>query len=275
MKLCSRDKTLSLDSAKVMGILNVTPDSFSDGGSFLSLDAALFQAEMMVNEGAAIIDVGGESTRPGAQEVSGSQEIDRVIPIIEKIKNNIDCWVSVDTSKTAVMVEAINHQVDMINDVRSLTEKGALETVINANIPVCLMHRQGEAKTMQNAPYYDDVVKEVKSFLLELVHTYAKKGLKKEHIILDLGFGFGKTLAHNLTLLKAIEQFQYQGFPILTGLSRKSMFGELLNRDTKNRLAGSLAGVLIAAQQGSKILRVHDVPETIDVLKVLKACDHI
>ena len=271
MQLHSKHRILDLNSPKVMGILNVTPDSFSDGGCFANIDNAVQQAAKMVEQGASIIDIGGESTRPGASEVSLANELERVIPVVEKINDNLDCWISVDTSKATVMQEAVNAGADLINDVRALTENGALEAAVQADVPVCLMHMQGAPRSMQSAPDYENVVLEVEKFLLQRVNTCLDAGIKKENIILDLGFGFGKQLAHNFQLLAATKQFVELGFPVLTGVSRKSMFGQLLNRDINDRLAGSLAGALIAAQQGSQIIRVHDVAETVDVIKVLEA----
>ena len=270
MQLLGRNKILDLSTPKVMGILNVTPDSFSDGGFFSDIDKALQQAAKMVEQGAAIIDVGGESTRPGASDVPLAKELDRVIPIIEKINANLDCWISIDTSKAQVMREAVNAGAHLINDVRALNEDGALAAAADANVPVCLMHMQGAPRSMQAAPGYGNLIEDVKRFLLQRVAACNAAGIKKENIILDLGFGFGKRLAHNFQLLQATDQFVALGYPVLTGISRKSMFGQLLNRDINNRLAGSLAGALIALQQGSQILRVHDVAETVDVIKVLQ-----
>ncbi len=270
MQLRSRNKVLDLTSPKVMGILNVTPDSFSDGGFFANIDNALKQAAKMVEQGATIIDIGGESTRPGADDVSVQNELDRVIPIIEKINSNLDCWISIDTSKAKVMQEAVNAGADLINDIRALSEEGALEVAAKANVPVCLMHMQGAPRTMQSAPEYGNLLEEVKHFLLRRADICINAGIKKENIILDLGFGFGKQIKHNFQLLAATKQFVTLGYPVLTGVSRKSMFGQLLNRDINSRLAGSLAGALIAVQQGSQIIRVHDVAETVDVIKVLQ-----
>jgi dihydropteroate synthase len=270
MQLQNKHKILDLSSPKVMGILNVTPDSFSDGGRFSHIDSAFAHAEKMVNQGATIIDIGGESTRPGANDVSLDNELDRVIPIIEKISKNLDCWISIDTSKAIVMEESVNAGADIINDIRALTEEGALQVAIEASVPVCLMHMQGAPRSMQNAPDYKDVVQEVTHFLLDRADTCMNAGIKKNNLILDLGFGFGKQLKHNYQLLAATKRFVDLGYPILTGVSRKSMFGQLLERDVEHRLAGSLAGALIAAQQGSQILRVHDVVETVDVLRVLQ-----
>lgn len=271
MLLHSKNKVLDLSSAKVMGILNVTPDSFSDGGRFANIDTALRQAEKMVEQGAAIVDIGGESTRPGASDVAEQDELDRVIPVIEKINANLDCWISIDSSKAVVIEEAVNAGADLINDVRALTAEGALQAAVKADLPVCLMHMQGAPRSMQNAPDYENVVLAVKEFLMQRVDTCLDAGIKQENIILDLGFGFGKQLQHNFQLLAATREFVELGYPVLTGVSRKSMFGQLLNRDINNRLAGSLAGALLAAQQGSQIIRVHDVAETVDVLKVLQA----
>jgi dihydropteroate synthase len=270
MQLISGSKILDLKEPKVMGILNVTPDSFSDGGRFSNIDNALKQAQKMLEQGASILDIGGESTRPGAFEVSEQQELDRVIPVIERINQHFDCWISIDTSKAKVMQEAVNAGADLINDVRALREDNALEVAVKANVPVCLMHMQGQPRSMQSAPEYDNVIEDVKIFLLQRAEICINAGIKKENIILDLGFGFGKQLDDNYELLAAIHQFVKLDYPILTGLSRKSMFGQLLNRDINHRLAGSLAGALIALQQGSQIIRVHDVEETVDVIKVLQ-----
>lgn len=270
MQLISGHKTLDLTVPQVMGILNVTPDSFSDGGCFNTIDNAVEQALQMVKQGATIIDIGGESTRPGAADVSVQNELDRVIPVIEKIKNNSDCWISIDSSKAIVIKEAVAAGANLINDVRALQEEGALEAAVNANVPVCLMHMQGAPRSMQSAPHYENLISEVKHFLQARVNACVKAGLKKENIILDLGFGFGKQLSHNFELLASTHLFVELGYPVLTGVSRKSMFGQLLNRDITDRLAGSLAGALIAAQQGSNIIRVHDVAQTVDVLKVLQ-----
>ena len=253
-----------------MGILNVTPDSFSDGGAFVNIDRALQQAEKMLEQGATIIDIGGESTRPGASNVNLQEELDRVLPVIDKIKQHLDCWVSIDTSKALVMQEAVDIGADIINDVRALQDDGALQAAVAANVPVCLMHMQGQPRSMQGAPEYKDVVAEVKHFLLQRSATCIAAGIKQENIIIDLGFGFGKKLDHNFQLLTATNEFVNLGYPVLTGVSRKSMFGQLLNRDINERLAASLAGALIAAQQGSQIIRVHDVQETADVIKVLQ-----
>ncbi|HIP76067.1 MAG TPA: dihydropteroate synthase [Psychromonas hadalis] len=275
MKLYSQGKTLDLNSPKIMGILNVTPDSFSDGGCFNHIDLAFEHAQKMVAQGAAILDIGGESTRPGAADVEIQQELDRVIPVIEKISKNIDCWISIDTSKAVVMQEAVNAGAHIINDVRALQEKNSLTVAAKLNVPVCLMHMKGAPRTMQTAPHYENVIAEVKQFLLSRADVCIEVGISKENIILDLGFGFGKSLEHNFELLGSTKQFVDLKFPILTGVSRKSMFGQWLNRDINNRLAGSIAGAMIAMQQGSQIIRVHDVAETCDVMNVLQKTGQI
>ena len=270
MILTSHNKQLSLNQPQIMGILNVTPDSFSDGGQYAQLEQAILHAKKMVDQGATIIDIGGESTRPGAKDVLLNEELDRVVPIIERIKKELDCWISIDTSKAMVMTEAVKAGANIINDVRALREEGALTAAVEANVPVCLMHMQGQPRSMQTAPDYQDVVTEVKTFLMQRSQQCIKAGIKAENIIIDLGFGFGKSLQHNFDLLNSTQSFVSLGFPVLTGVSRKSMFGQLLNRDINGRLAGSLAGAMIAMQQGSKIIRVHDVSETVDVMKVLQ-----
>jgi len=270
MILTSRHKRLDLNQPQIMGILNVTPDSFSDGGKFADVELAVERAREMLDQGATIIDIGGESTRPGADDVVLADELERVIPVIKAIKQHLDCWISIDTSKAQVMREAVKAGADIINDVRALQEEGALAAAVEADVPVCLMHMQGQPRSMQSAPDYQDVVEEVKAFLIERSNQCIDQGIKREHIIIDLGFGFGKSLEHNFDLLNATQNFINLGFPVLTGVSRKSMFGQLLNRDINDRLAGSLAGAMIAMQQGSKIIRVHDVRETVDVMKVLQ-----
>ena len=270
MILTSGSKTLDLTTPHIMGILNVTPDSFSDGGHFANIDNAVKHAHKMVEQGASIIDIGGESTRPGASDVLLDEELNRVLPVIERLKQELNCWVSIDTSKAKVMTAAVKAGADIINDVRALQEEGALQAAVDANVPVCLMHMQGQPRSMQTAPDYKDVIGEVKAFLEQRAEQCIKAGIKPTNIILDLGFGFGKSLQHNFDLLSATKEFMTLGYPVLTGVSRKSMFGQLLNRDINDRLAGSLAGAMIAMQQGSKIIRVHDVAETVDVMKVLQ-----
>ncbi|MFU2132131.1 dihydropteroate synthase [Gallibacterium anatis] len=272
MKLYSKNqRVLDLSQAQVMGILNVTPDSFSDSGKFFSLDKALYHAEEMLKQGASIIDVGGESTRSMAEEVTLQQELDRVIPVVEAIRQRFDCWISVDTSKAEVMKAAANVGMDLINDIRALTEEKALQTAAELDLPVCLMHMQGQPKTMQANPEYQNVVEEVLAWLLQRAAICEQAGVRKENIILDIGFGYGKTLQHNYQLLNHLEQFVATGYPLLIGLSRKSMIGNLLQKDVNHRLVGSVAGALISVMKGAHIVRVHDVEATVDALKVWQA----
>lgn len=270
-ELIAGTKRLSLASPVVMGILNVTPDSFSDGGKFSSFELACQHADEMVAQGALIIDIGGESTRPGAADVTVEDELARVIPLVEYVAKHHDVWISVDTSKPEVMRQAVNAGAHLINDVRALLEPGALETAAQLNVPICLMHMQGAPRTMQTAPEYHDVVADVSQFLSERIQACIEAGIPRERLLIDPGFGFGKTLEHNYELLAKLERFEQFELPMLIGLSRKSMIGNLLARPTSERLAGSLAGAMIAAQKGAHIIRVHDVPETVDVLKVLQA----
>lgn len=269
-----RRRQLDLSRPVVMGILNVTPDSFSDGGKFRQLDAALRQAEQMLNDGAVILDIGGESTRPGANDVDESEELARVVPLISAIRHRFDCVISVDTSKAVVMSAAVQAGADMINDVRALQEPGALASAAAAQVPVCLMHMQGAPRSMQHAPYYDDVVVDVMQFLLQRANACEMAGLDKTQIILDPGFGFGKSLQHNYILLQQLAQFVATGYPLLAGMSRKSMIGQLLNVPVSERLAGSLACATIAALQGAHIIRVHDVKETVQAVKVVTAMQY-
>jgi dihydropteroate synthase len=269
---------LDISRPVVMGILNTTPDSFSDGGNSyidnrLSVDIALRRAEKMLMEGAAIIDVGGESTRPGAAAISEQEELDRVVPVVEALVTKLDAIVSVDTSTAAVIHESAIKGAGLINDVRALLRDGALAAAALTGLPVCLMHMQGQPTTMQTKPEYEDVVAEVRHFLTERVDACLAHGISKERIILDPGFGFGKTLAHNLALLQRLSGFGDLGFPLLVGMSRKSMLAQLLNRTVDERLPGSLALAMLAAQRGAAIIRVHDVAATVDVLKVLAAVD--
>ena len=270
-ELIAGTKRLSLASPVVMGILNVTPDSFSDGGKFSSFELACQHADEMVAQRALIIDIGGESTRPGAADVSVQDELARVIPLVEYVAKHHDVWISVDTSKPEVMRQAVNAGAHLINDVRALLEPGALETAAQLNVPICLMHMQGAPRSMQTAPEYEDVVADVTEFLRERIQACIDAGIPRERLLIDPGFGFGKTLEHNYELLAKLERFEQFELPILIGLSRKSMIGNLLARPTSERLAGSLAGAMIAAQKGAHIIRVHDVPETVDMLKVLQA----
>jgi dihydropteroate synthase len=260
---------------KVMGILNVTPDSFSDGGRYISLDKALLQCQQMEKDGADILDIGGESTRPGAKPVSEQQELDRVIPVIEAIRLYSSIPISIDTSKPRVMAEAIGAGANMINDVSALQQTGAVEMAASLKVPVCLMHMQGEPRTMQLDPSYDDVVEDVTNFLLTQVDRCEAAGIPRSQIWLDPGFGFGKSLQHNLTLLKQIDKFVALRYPILVGISRKTMLGKITGRDVNERLAASLACVSWAAARGASIFRVHDVKETVDTLKVLKTIQEL
>jgi dihydropteroate synthase len=253
----------------VMGILNVTPDSFSDGGKFTSFNSALTQVEQMINDGVDIIDIGGESTRPGAVEVTVVEELDRVIPLLKEIKAKFDIQVSIDTSKAEVMSQAIAHGADIINDVRALQNEGCLAVLANSDVPVCLMHMQGMPSTMQKNPHYDDVIDEIKQFFIQRIKVCEDAGIKRERIIIDPGFGFGKTLDQNYQLLAQLHQFDDLSLPLLSGTSRKSMIGDLLMRNIDERLAGSITTAIIAAQKNASIIRVHDVKETVDALKVL------
>ncbi len=265
------DRELKLDSPVVMGILNVTPDSFSDGGLFSNIETALRQAEKMVSEGALIIDIGGESTRPGAKSVSAAQELDRVLPIIEKIHQELDVIISVDTSKAVVMKEAAGAGAGMINDVMALRAEGALKAAQETGLPVCLMHMKGKPRTMQSDPRYNDVLLEVKDFLDQRIEQCLAQGIKKEKIIIDPGFGFGKSLAHNISLFKRLDAFTEYGLPVLVGASRKSMIGQITDKNVEQRLAGSLALATLAAINGASIIRVHDVAETVDAIKIANA----
>ncbi|OOF56220.1 dihydropteroate synthase [Rodentibacter genomosp. 2] len=274
MKLYANQKSLDLSFPQIMGILNFTPDSFSDSGKFFSLDKALFQVEKMLNEGASIIDIGGESTRPMANEVSEQEELLRVVPLVEAVRQRFDCWISVDSSKAIVMQEAAKVGMDLINDIRSLQEPNALQVASELDLPVCIMHMQGQPRTMQTNPQYKDVVQDVLTFLRERSEQCITAGIRKENLIWDMGFGFGKTVQHNYKLLQRLNRFCEEGYPVLAGLSRKSMIGAVLDKPVDERMAGSVAGALIAAQHGAKILRVHDVAETSDGLKVWLATEH-
>lgn len=264
-------RTLDLSRPQVMGILNVTPDSFSDGGRYNRIDAALRHAEQMLEAGATIIDVGGESTRPGAPPVSAEEELQRVAPVVEQLVCRLDALVSVDTSSPALMREAALLGAGMINDVRSLSRDGALQAAAQGNLAVCLMHMQGEPQTMQDSPQYDDVTTAVRTFLADRVAACEAAGIARERLLIDPGFGFAKTLAHNLSLFRHMQALHDLHLPLLVGVSRKSMIGKVLGREVDQRLAGSLALAALAVQQGAHILRVHDVAETVDVLRMLEA----
>jgi len=263
--------TIQISKPLIMGVLNVTPDSFSDGGQYFDTDSAIESANLMINQGADIIDVGGESTRPGAQAVSTSDEINRVIPVIEVLYHSTDIPISVDTSKPEVMRLAVKAGASMINDVCALNADGALETAAALNVDVCLMHMQGSPRTMQKSPTYHDVVDDIKDFFSERIEACISAGIAKDKIILDPGFGFGKTLDHNLSILKRFNEFKSFGLPLLAGLSRKSMIGTLLDdRNVDGRVVGSATAAIIAVQNGADIVRVHDVLETKDALTILR-----
>lgn len=264
-------RELDLSRTRIMGILNVTPDSFSDGGRYNRLDAALQHVEQMVAAGAALIDVGGESTRPGAEPVSTDEELQRVVPVVEAIVARFDVVVSVDTSTPAVMTESAAAGAGLINDVRALERPGALEAARATGLPVCLMHRQGEPDTMQLAPRYASVLDEVNAYLQARVEACEAAGIARERVILDPGFGFGKTLEHNLQLFAHLRDLRPAGLPVLVGVSRKSMIGQALDRPVDQRLYGSLALAALAVEAGAAILRVHDVAETADVVRMVEA----
>ena len=271
MKLVAQGSTLDLSHPHVMGILNVTPDSFSDGGTHNTLVEAVKHANLMINAGATIIDIGGESTRPGAADVSVEEELARVIPTVEAIAQRFEVWISVDTSKPEVIRESARVGAHIINDIRSLTEPGALEAAAETGLPVCLMHMQGQPKTMQDAPKYADVFADVERFFVEHIVRCERAGIAKAKLLLDPGFGFGKNLSHNYELLARLGEFHHFGLPLLVGMSRKSMVGQLLNVGPTERLSGSLACAVIAAMQGAQIIRVHDVKETVEALRVVEA----
>lgn len=262
-------RQLDLSSPQVMGILNVTPDSFSDGGQFQGIEQALEHGRAMQSEGAAMIDVGGESTRPGALEISLQEELDRVIPVIEGLTACVDIPVSIDTSKADVMREAVNAGAGMINDVFALQAEGALSQALASKVPVCLMHMRGRPGTMQQNPEYGDVVDEVLTFLGARMEACVEAGIARSQLIIDPGFGFGKTVQDNCRLLASLDRFSRFGIPILVGLSRKSMIGAMTGREVNDRLAGSLSAAVMAVQSGASILRVHDVAATVDALKMV------
>ena len=274
MILKANNKTLVLDRPHVMGILNVTPDSFSDGGKFNSLDNALQQAERMIKAGVSIIDIGGESTRPGAPDVSLEEELARVIPAIKAIRAKFDVWISIDTSKAEVMRQAVEAGADLINDVRALQESGALQVAADANVPICLMHMKGQPRTMQTNPSYDDVLQDVEAFLQERVEACEAVGISKERLILDPGFGFGKTIEHNYHLLAHLEKFHSLGLPVLAGMSRKSMIFKLLDKVPADCMVASVTCATIAAMKGAQIIRVHDVEETLEAMKIIEVMNN-
>lgn len=273
MKVDFSGKTLDMSRCHVMGILNVTPDSFSDGGRYNRLDSALAQAHRMVEAGAVFIDVGGESTRPGAAQVSADEELERVCPVVEAIAKELDVIISVDTSVPEVMRETVRLGAGLINDVRALQREGAVDAAVEAGVPVCLMHMQGQPRDMQVRPEYRNVLREVSRFLLERVRVAEQAGIPSERILLDPGFGFGKSLEHNLQLLAALDRMRVLGYPLLVGLSRKSMLGQITGQDVSERLPASLAAATISAMKGASIIRVHDVRETVDAVKVVSAME--
>ncbi|MBN3491361.1 dihydropteroate synthase [Vibrio neptunius] len=269
MILKANNKTLDLSQPQVMGILNVTPDSFSDGGKFRALEDALAQAQRMIDSGVTIIDVGGESTRPGAPDVTLEEELQRTIPVIKGIRAQSDVWISIDTSKAEVMRQAASVGADIINDVRALQEPGALEVAAASGLPICLMHMQGQPRTMQAHPYYEDLIQEVGEFLQERVAACEAVGITREKLILDPGFGFGKTLEHNYHMLSHLEEFHQFGLPILAGMSRKSMIFKLLNKAPAECVSASVTCATIAAMKGAQIIRVHDFEQTLDAIRIV------
>ncbi len=270
-RLSCGSRVLDLTCPQVMGILNVTPDSFSDGGRFVRLDEALRHAEAMVAAGAALVDVGGESTRPGALKVSEDEELQRVGPVVEAIAARLDVVISVDTSSPLVMRESARLGAGMINDVRALRRTGAVQAVADSGLPVCLMHMRGDPDTMQQQTQYVDLLAEVSDFLRARMAACAAVGIPAERIVLDPGFGFAKSQEQNLSLMKHLRSLQTLGCPLLVGVSRKSMIGAVLGRETGQRLSGSLALAALAVAQGARILRVHDVAETRDVVRMVDA----
>lgn len=269
-------RALKFDRPRVMGIVNVTPDSFSDGGVHDSTVAAIAHALRLIEEGADLLDIGGESTRPGALPVDEATELARVIPVIEGLMSKgIAVPISIDTRKPEVMRAAVKAGAGMINDVRALRDEGALEAAAECGVPVVLMHMQGEPGSMQDAPHYEDVVAEVHGFLAQRIFACEMAGIDKKRIVVDPGFGFGKNTAHNLSLLALLSRFTELGVPVLAGLSRKRSIGEITGREVDSRVHGSVAAHLIAAQNGAKILRVHDVAATVDALKIWLAVDAV
>jgi dihydropteroate synthase len=272
MKVAEMAWQMESNTVQVMGILNITPDSFSDGGRFHVQDAALHHVEQMVQDGVDIIDIGGESTRPGADAVDVATELARVVPMIEAIRQRFDVPISVDTSKPEVMLAAVNAGANIINDIRALQEPNALAICATLNVPICLMHMQGLPRSMQHNPQYKDVIADVCQFFAERIATCERAGITRSRLILDPGFGFGKTLDHNIALLRGLDTFLDFQLPLLVGVSRKSMIGQLLgDRSVDERLHGSVAAAVIAAMKGSRIIRVHDVKATVDAMKIVKA----
>ncbi len=267
---------MDLVRPQVMGVLNMTPDSFSDGGCYFTsqkpdIGKALTRAQIMIDEGADIIDIGGESTRPGAAPLTIQQELDRVIPVLEAISKNLSVVISIDTSSPEVMLESARAGAGMINDVRALRRPGALQAMAQLDLPICLMHIQGEPETMQDKPEYQNVIEEVQHFLRKRVRACEEAGIKRSRLLIDPGFGFGKSLEHNLQLLNQLGQFQSLELPVLVGLSRKSMIGQALGRPVEERLYGSLALAVLAVDRGASIIRCHDVRATVDAVQMAAA----
>lgn len=271
MKLQCGSKELDLSSTQVMGIVNMTPDSFSDGGQFNNLDAALHQVQGFVEAGASIIDVGGESTRPGAKEVGLEEELKRTIPLIKAIAERFDVVISIDSSNAEVMKQAVKAGAGILNDVRSFTRDGALDVAIKSGLPLCVMHMQGSPQNMQDNPQYDDIVEHILGYLQNQVTRLMEGGVSKSNIIVDPGFGFGKTLEHNLSLLKEFNRFNQITGLSLAGLSRKNMIGQITGKTVDQRQGGSVGGAVIAAINGASIVRVHDVHATVDAIKMVNA----
>ena len=265
-------RSFYLEKPKIMGVLNITPDSFSDGGSYLQLDKACHRAEEMISEGADIIDIGGESSRPKAIPISASEELKRVIPVIKRIREKSDIFISIDTYKPQVMEAAVAAGANMINDIKALTEKDALAVAAELKVPVCLMHMQGNSLSMQDNPHYEnDVVNEINEFFLERIESSLQAGILRQNLILDPGFGFGKLARHNLTLINRLSEFHKYDLPLLLGVSRKSTIGTILNKDIDDRLIGGIAIAVYSALQGISILRTHDIDKTNQALKVIDA----
>lgn len=271
MELDCGGKRIDLTHPVVMGILNVTPDSFSDGGAYADIPVAVERALQMVEEGAHLIDVGGESTRPGASPVDAETEIARVVPVIEAVRAECPVTISIDTSKPEVMRAAVSAGAGFINDVRALREPGALEAAVALGVPVCLMHMLGQPRTMQLAPAYQDVVTEVIEFLRNQAEVAENAGLSRANLVFDPGFGFGKTLRHNLQILNSLERFTELGSPVLVGISRKSMIGAIVDQPVEARTSGSIAAAVICALKGASIIRAHDVGPTVEALRVVQA----
>lgn len=268
MHLKLRSRNLDLSAPQVMGVLNRTPDSFSDGGRHIDLDAALYRVERMLGEGAALIDIGGESTRPGAVVVSEQEELDRVVPLIEQLQHRFDCVLSVDTMKPVVMLAACKAGAELINDIHALRTPGALEAAVETGAGVCLMHMQGKPRTMQQAPRYENVVIEVRGFLEQQIGRCEQAGIARERLCIDPGFGFGKNLEHNLALLENLAELAVLGLPVLVGMSRKSMLGAISGRAMVDRVAAGAAATALAIDRGAMIVRSHDVAATVDAVKL-------